>query len=60
MKSLELRNYENNHMPNQFSLRDLLKLIGIAAGTSALPLSSWATNEKGNVPFYPAILCIKN
>ena len=34
-------------MPNQFSRRDLLKLIGIAAGTSALPLSSWATNEKG-------------
>ncbi len=34
-------------MPNQFSRRDWLKIMGIAAGTSALPVSSWARNEKG-------------
>ena len=32
-------------MPNHLSRRDLLKALGISA--AALPLSSWATNEKG-------------
>ncbi len=34
-------------MPNQISRRDWLRIIGIAAGTSAIPLPSWALNEKG-------------
>ncbi len=34
-------------MPNEYSRRDLLKLLGLAAGTSALPFSAFATNEKG-------------
>jgi predicted dehydrogenase len=34
-------------MPNQLSRRDWLKIMGAAAGTTALPFSSWAVNEKG-------------
>lgn len=34
-------------MPNNISRRDWLRIMGIAAGTSALPVSSWAYNEKG-------------
>lgn len=34
-------------MPNQFSRRDWLRLMGVAAGTAAMPVSSWAFNEKG-------------
>ena len=37
-------------MPNQFSRRDWLKVMGIAAGSATLPLSSSATNEFGE-PF---------
>ena len=32
-------------MPNQLSRRDWLRIMGIAAGTTALPLSSLARNE---------------
>ena len=32
-------------MPNHFSRRDALKALGFSA--AALPLSSWARNEKG-------------
>lgn len=34
-------------MPNQLSRRDWLKIMGIAAGTTAIPFSSLAVNEKG-------------
>lgn len=34
-------------MSNHLSRRDWLKLMGAAAGTSALPFSTWAINEKG-------------
>lgn len=43
-------------MPNQLSRRDWLKIMGVAAGTSALPFSSWATTEKGE----PILLPEKN
>jgi predicted dehydrogenase len=34
-------------MPSHLSRRNWLKLMGAAAGTTALPFSSWAFNEKG-------------
>jgi predicted dehydrogenase len=40
-------------MPNQLSRRDWLKIMGIAAGSSALPFSSWAVNEKGEKILLP-------
>lgn len=40
-------------MPNPISRRDWLRIIGIAAGTSTLPLSSWALNEKGEKILLP-------
>lgn len=33
-------------MPEQFSRRLWLKIMGLAAGSSTLPFSSWAVNEK--------------
>ena len=43
-------------MPNHLSRRDLLKALGISA--AALPLSSWATNEKGERIILRIIPCI--
>jgi hypothetical protein len=40
-------------MPNQLSRRDWLKIMGVAAGTTALPLSSLAVNEKGEKILLP-------
>jgi Oxidoreductase family, NAD-binding Rossmann fold/Oxidoreductase family, C-terminal alpha/beta domain len=40
-------------MPNQFSRRDWLKIMGAVAGTTALPFSSWAVNEKGEKILLP-------
>lgn len=34
-------------MPDRFTRRVWLKIMGLAAGSSALPFSAWAKNEKG-------------
>jgi hypothetical protein len=40
-------------MPERFSRRLLLKILGIAAGSSAIPFSTWARNEKGEPILLP-------
>src|SRR5574343_1050099 len=47
-------------MPNQLSRRDWLRIMGIAAGTTALPLSSLARNEYGEEILLPENLPLKN
>ena len=47
-------------MPNQISRRDWLRIMGIAAGTTALPLSSLARNEYGEEILLPENLPLKN
>lgn len=41
-------------MSKYFSRRELLKFLGVAAGSTALPLSSFAFNEKGERILLPA------
>ncbi|MEO8403767.1 MAG: Gfo/Idh/MocA family oxidoreductase [Chitinophagaceae bacterium] len=46
-------------MPEHLTRRVWLKIMGLAAGTSALPFSSWAKNEKGERILLPDNLSLK-
>ncbi|HRG24685.1 MAG TPA: Gfo/Idh/MocA family oxidoreductase [Chitinophagaceae bacterium] len=47
-------------MPNNLTRRDWLRIMGIAAGASTIPVSSWAHNELGEPIHLPDNLQLKN
>src|SRR4051812_29248904 len=47
-------------MPNQFSRRDWLRLMGVVAGAGTLPVSSWAGQLNDDFMLLPTPAQLKN